>query len=326
MRGKVRQGQWTGAAALALASALPGCGGEESGPTPAPVAAAPALVPAPTPSPTPTPTGARDPKFASAAIGETIGGPLICSDGLVTTGPSGEATGVGPITRTKNDGSIQITYLGQDSYRTDINGFGGAAFTPEIKRTFPSPVYARFSSPQAGELLLGQYSLTFVTFGAYADSSLCFFAVGLPAASLPGVAVSYSGIVDGLAVIGGTQSRIFSGSASDATMDFAFAKGTGTLSLNLVRRADPFGNFEASTPVNLGTVTANITLEAGRRSFTAPLAGAGYTGTVIGLFVDNGNSMLGKDVGGAGAALVYELRSPAGDLIYGTVALAANLL
>ncbi|MCT2559658.1 hypothetical protein N0B51_11775 [Tsuneonella sp. YG55] len=318
--------RWTAAAALVLASVPAGCGGEGSGSPPVAAGIPPTPSPAPAPTATPTPASTDDPLFAGASIGETIVGPLVCSDGRVTTGAQGEVVGIGPITQIRNTDTIRITYVGPDSYRTAIDGLASLAFTPDTKRVPPSPIYARYSAPSAGELLLGQYSLGFVTFGTFTAPDLCFFAGGLPPGVLNRQTVDYFGIVDGLGVVGGVQSRFFNATYGEARMIFDFPTATGLFSFDLVQRSDPFGDFRASPPVKLGTVSANVVLAPGQESFFVPLSGAGFTGTARGRFVHDGGSILGPNIGGAGVALVYELRSPAGDLIYGSVAFAANLI
>jgi hypothetical protein len=320
--------RWAGAAALVLAGVLAGCGGEGSGQPPVAAAPGPASGPTPAPSPTPTPAISPDPKFANASLGEEVYGPASCGVAPVSHDASGAVTGVGVISDTFNELTFGITYVAKDTYKVQSNDYLGFTinFRPETRQAFPSPAYVRFADPLPAELLLSQLDLQFVVLGSYASGSHCIFAAGLAAGPLPSVAVNYSGVVDGIAQIDGGQWRIFDASGEGAKMDFDFASRQGTLSFRLIRRSDPFGNFQGANPVDLGTVTANLTLEQGRTTFSAPVSGAGYTGTVRGQFLDKGTSKLGAGVGGAGVAVVYDLRSPTGNLIYGAVAYAANLI
>lgn len=331
MQEKTLRQKWAGAAALVMISAIAGCGGEGSGSpvasAPGPVAG-PAPVPSPAPAPTPSPTPARDPKFANASIGDTVVGPASCGFAPVSRDSSGAVTGIGEIRETFNEITYEIAYLGTDRYRIQSNDYLGFTMTfgPENRQSFPSPAYVRYAHPVPAELLLSQFDLLFVMLGSYADAGHCFFAAGLPTTTLPGGDLRYSGVVDGIAQIDGRVWRVFDPSTHGTRMDFDFARASGTLSFRLLRRAEPFGDFQASSAVDLGTVTATVALEPGQTTFTAPLAGAGYVGTVRGRFVDNGTSKLGKGVGGAGVALVYDLRSPTGDMVYGAVAYAADLI
>lgn len=316
----------------ALACLLQGCGGEGSTSsvpfvvvTPTPTAAP---SPAPTPSPTPASTTSGNPALGGARVGDTIAGMLACSDGRVSRAADGRVTGISAITRMKIDNGVAITYRGPDSFTTDINGFGGSSWTFEDKRTPPSDRFTRYSNTSQGELLVTTDELRFVTYGQENGSGLCFFAAGLSPFSLRTAGTfEYFGVVDGLGIIGGVPKRFLYNQVNSSEPEFVmdFATGQGKLKFDLVAKSNVFEDLGGGTSERLGTVEADLRLAPGSTSFAAtPLSGSGFTGTVRGFFVSNAENIMGS--GGAGVALVFELRNSNGDLIYGSVALAANLM
>lgn len=318
------------ALALALAFLATGCGGggsdgppATSGPGPAP-----SPTPSPAPSPSPTRTPAPGPSIAGAKVGESFGGPLACSDGVVTRSPDGSVIGIQAISKTKIDNALLLTYQAPDTFSADVNGFGGSQWTPGDKRTAPNQYFTRYASPAQGELQLGVHNLTFVTFGLENSSGLCFFAAGVEPQTLPPGQVGrvvYTGVIDGLAVISGHQQRLFSWLESSPVLTMDFSTGRGTLQFHLVGRDDPFGDFEKAPGAALGTVSAELQLSPGSKGFgLTALSGSGFDGRVTGQFVDRDQSILGT--GGAGVALVFELTRPNGDILYGSIALAALLI
>jgi hypothetical protein len=169
------------------------------------------------------------------------------------------------------------------------------------------------------------HNLLFATYGLENSTNLCFFAAGLPPQSLPSIAVEYVGFVDGFAVISGQQKRLFETLTSKPVLVMDFATGRGRLEFQLVARNDPFGDYGKSIAEPVGTVSADLQLVAGRQNFGfTTLSGSGFSGRVIGQFVDRDKSKLGT--GGAGAAFVFELTRPNGDVLYGSLALGANLI
>lgn len=327
MRTQSWRNRSTALLALSIALTSAGCGGEDltapppilgSNPTPTPV-------PTPTPSPSPSPSPTPGPALAGAKVGETIEGPLVCSDGIVTRASDGSVTGIGPISRTKLDNTLALTYVAPDTFYSDLNGFGGSQWTPADKRVAPNQNFVRYANPAQGELQLTKVDFTFVTHGLENSTGLCFFAAGLRAQSLPSFPVEYLGVIDGFAVISGQQKRLFGSLLSDPVLIMDFATGRGKLEFQLVARSHPFGDFEKDTGELLGTVSADLQLNPASQNLTlTTLTGSGFNGRVTGIFVDRNQSVL--RTGGAGVALVFELTRPNGDLLFGTIALAANVM
>lgn len=315
------------ALALALAFLATGCGGggPDGPPATSGTGPAPSPTPSPAPSPSPSPTPAPGPSIAGAKPGESIAGPLACSDGVVTRSPDGSVTGIQQISKTKIDNGLVLAYRAPDSFASDVNGFGGSQWTPEDKRTAPNEYFTRYASPAQGELQLGVHNLIFVTYGLENSSGLCFFAAGLEPQSLPPGKVVYTGTIDGFAVISGHQQRLFSMQESAPVLTMDFSTGRGKLEFQLVGRDDPFGDFEKAPGAALGTVSAELQLSPGSKGFgLTALSGSGFDGRVTGQFVDRDQSILGT--GGAGVALVFELTRPNGDILYGSIALGALLI
>lgn len=319
--------QSTAVYVVAFASlGLTGCGGGD-GQSPPPTASTPtpssSPSPSPSPTPSPTPSPSNEPSLGGAQIGDKLVGPLACSDGAVTQSAEGFVTGLGTITKTKIDNQIEISFLAQDSFSTDVNGFGGSAWAAVDKRTPPNSVYVRYSNAQQGELLLSQQNQTFATQGLYNTSALCFFAVGLAPPSLPsGQVIDYFGIIDGFGVIGGQQKRLYE---SRVGLKMDFASGKGVLTADIEARANPFGDYADGTSTDVGTVTANVELVGGSANFSSvTFSGTGLSGQIVGRLVSNEKNVLGK--GGAGAVFVFELTSSGGDVLYGAMALHANIM
>lgn len=316
--------------AVAALTAIQGCGGDDQPPS-GPIAV-PAPTPAPTPAPsqpatpTPAPSSGLPPILAGARIGETVSGPLVCSDGALTLDAEGAVIGVGPISRAQIDTSLSIRYVAADTFVLDLNGFGGGTYGPALKRSYPTAEYLRFADPLRGEFLLARNGLAYVTSGVAAESGLCMYAAGLPALTLPTGVVSYVGLVDGFGVVSGQQVRL-SAANVDASLDFA--RGTGQLSFQLMRSAIAAGSRvtnPGTAPAVLATVTANLTIAPTSRTLSGTASGGGYAGTVKGSFVSQGQSVLGPGIGGTGIALVFELRSASGDILYGALPLSADLI
>jgi hypothetical protein len=256
-------------------------------------------------------------------VGDKLSGPLACSDGSITQSSDGYVTGIGPITKTKIDNQIEITVVGTDSFAADVNGFGGSSWGPADKRNPPNAVYVRYSNAQQGELLISQQNQTFATQGLYNESALCFYAVGLAPPSLPSNRViDYYGFTDGFGVFSGQQQRLYLGRVS-LRMDFATGKGVLTAALEA--REDPFGSYPTASLYEVDGVTANLELASGTSSFSdATLSGTEYSGHIVGKLVSNNQNVLGT--GGAGAVFVFELTSASGDILYGAMALQANIM
>ncbi|ASJ90945.1 hypothetical protein CBR61_08455 [Porphyrobacter sp. CACIAM 03H1] len=249
---------------------------------------------------------------------------MACSDGAVTRSTDGGIVGIGPVSRIKIDNQIAVTYRALDTYSTDINGFGGSSWSPSDKRPAPNEWFTRYSSPLQGELLLSRFNISFAAHGLENGSSLCFFAAGLPSKTLPTAgSVQYFGIVDGFGIINGVPKRFLywqtNGTVPELIMNWA--RREGDLTFQLMARSDPFGQFEKNAVEPVGTITGRIRLD---QPGTIALSGAGFTGTMTYAFVSDDKNVLGT--GGAGAALVYELRRANGDFVYGSIALNANLM
>ena len=106
-----------------------------------------------------------------------------------------------------------------------------------------------------------------------------------------------------------------------------FVAGTATLHLEIKGRGNAFEDFSSQPLVDIATADASITLSGGgnRGMGLTTLTGTnGYSGTLIGAFVGDASNTSGT--GGAGAALVFELRSPNGDVIYGAIAAERSLI
>jgi hypothetical protein len=232
--------------------------------------------------------------------------------------------GVGPISRIKLDNGLALTYRGVDSFSDEINGFGGASWQPDDKTAPPDRYFVRYANSTNGELRLAADDLEFVTYGMENSFSQCFFAAGVPATSVPADGtVEYFGAVDGFAVIGGRQKRVFQVDSAKPILVFDFKTGRGTLEFELVTHDDPYGDFTASTPVSVGTVKADLqTAVLGKGFGITPLSGSGFAGQLAGGFIGRETPLLGA--GGGGVAIVFELNGPGGDVIFGSIALAAK--
>ncbi|MFN6933625.1 MAG: hypothetical protein ACK4NZ_00555 [Tsuneonella sp.] len=243
----------------------------------------------------------------------------------MTRTTDGSVSGIGPISKTNIDNNLALTYVAPDTFSSDVNGFGGSRWTPADKRTAPNQHFVRFANPEQGELQLAINNLLFVTHGLENSTGLCFFAAGLRPQSLPSITVEYVGIIDGFGIISGQQKRLFDVSVSEPVLIMDFATGRGKLEFQLVARNDPFGEYEKRTAEPLGMVTADLHLNPASQNLRlTTLTGSGFDGKVTGIFVDRDQSIL--RTGGAGVALVFELTRPNGDLLFGTIALAANVM
>lgn len=328
-------------AALAIGLAACGGGGSANGGAPPPVAVAPAPsptpppMPAPSPSPTPSPTPApASALIANAAVGQSLIAPLSCATGSVTavteTDGSRRQTGIGAINdlqiEDNNGGAgLSIGYRASDTYDLQL-GFDDpiTSASPAQKRTPLATAYDYFrDSFQELEIyrnVLPQ-KFDFVTLGRlsqagtfrFGDATTCFYAAGPSSSPLPATGVaSYSGLVDGIALLGGRATRLF---GSPAAASVNFSARTGTVRIDLATRELPFGDFLSSTPTPIGSATAQLVLPPGdgQNYFArqAPLTGPdGSTGTISGLAFN----------GGAALGLVFELHYPNGDRVFGAVA------
>lgn len=312
------------AAVLTLTS----CGGGDSSGSTDPVDLPPSgstPTPTPTPSPTPSPT-ATPTTVAQAVPGQALVGYEACGKGPVTRDAQGHITGI-TLTGTKIDNSLEIHYLAEDKYQLDTNGFGGSTFLPSMKQPVGIAGFDHFLDPVQGEFEIFRDggpdgTILFATFGADFSSGPCFFAAGLQP-TLPTIRTAEYGLwIDGLAQIGGVTSRLY-GVGEGFSLDLA--SGTGTITLALGGRADPFGHFASHPVTPIQTVTATMSLHASGTFSTATLSGGGYTGSIYGRLVSQASGNVSGD-GGAGAVFVFELQNGAGDMMVGAIAGGAILI
>lgn len=147
-----------------------------------------------------------------------------------------------------------------------------------------------------------------VTLGRLSDGeSLCFFAVGSDRGpiAITGTKV-YSIVADGIALLSRGARRI---GTSTAAARADWATGVITLDFAINTTSPPFGtiaNFNG-----LGMATARLSFTRDGSISGAVSAPGGFTGTITGRFFEFG----------MGAGLVFDLTSPSGDRMYGSLAL-----
>lgn len=317
-------------AALAISTALAGCGGGSSGSavgSPVGVAPAPAPSPSPSSTPTPTPSPTTATRFLGASPGQVLAGRMACArDSVVDHDAQGRVTALRSLSGAKIDNSLQLTYRGVDSYLLDVNGFGGSAFVPADRVASTNRVYSQFLNPTQGEFDIFQDgnafgTRTFTTIGLDNSSGLCFFAVGRTADSLPQVpADEHFLTVDGVGRIGDQTLRLF---GSEGRMTVNIQTKEAVFELRLTGRDDPFGDF--TTRPTKEITSAKVTLRYnGSGSFgLSPLTATnGYTGSITGSFTTPQADAVGG--GGAGAVFTFELQDAQGDILFGAIASEAN--
>ena len=322
--------QAIGAASLAMAFALVGCGGASNGGANAPPPiAAPAPAPAPSPTPTPMPTPSPSPApsgpaIAGAVPGQSLSAPLVCGQGDATfAAGSMRLTDFDSIVRTYLAvGYLDIAYRGGDTFDLVFGFDDVGTMRPADKRSplssacdyfdagngFELELYRNALSQQFRSITLGRTN--FVDVGPGIDGAACFFAAGLGAPPPPTAgAENYAGFVDGLSLQNGDAMRLF-GSVATATIDYAAR--TGTVQIDLRGRGSPFGEFLNATPTSIGRAQAQFTIPASssfipETSLTGP---SGSSGSITGqLFA-----------GGAAVGFIFELRFPNGDRLFGAAA------
>ena len=147
----------------------------------------------------------------------------------------------------------------------------------------------------------GVINLTYVTYGYWQSrpdstrSDFTYFVGGVqtPVAEMPLTgSASYSGVADGLALVGGQAYALF-GSTGTLAADF----GTGTVSTSLTLRGNPnigedFAPYVPGT-VALGTLTGTGTIGAGSNKYSGTLSGAGMSGGLDGAFFGPGAAETG---------------------------------
>lgn len=305
---------------------LSSCGGGNETVTapPTPVAVAPPPAPPPSPPPAPPPTPSPSPTLVGAASGQTLSGAMSCARDPVQRNSDGHVIGLPVLTGAKIDNSLSLLFRGPDSYSLDVNGFGGSSFAPGDKRTSSTLAFDQFINSGKDEFYIAKSNSlsggrTFATHGLYNESGLCFFAVGLPAVSLPNSGSGeYFNIVDGIARIGGVNLRLLP-SIDGSSLTVNYETGAATLNLTLSGRPNPFEEFTDQSPASITTATASLQLQQGGPSFAAAtLTGSGgFSGTVTGSLVGDTQNVSGN--GGSGAVFSFEMRNAAGEVIFGVV-------
>lgn len=303
--------------ALANCDGDGGMGGTGGAPSPSPTPA-PTVTPSPTPSPGPT----LGHPLPGTTAGQVLGGPLVCVNASIVEDANGHVIEVGSIAGVKSDNVIGVTVRATDSYLTNVNGFGGSSYLPSDERTSPNLAYDQFLNSAGDEFFIMRPSSlagtrTFATLGIESSGpDLCFFAVGPEATSLPdGSDIDYTIVLDGIARIGGQTYRLL---PSAGTLNVDFAAGAATLHMELKGRGNAFDDFSSQPIFDIATADATIGSLTGFVVGPTPLSGPnGFTGTVTGQFVGDASNVSGE--GGSGAALVFELRSSNGDVIFGAI-------
>lgn len=321
-------------AAASLIGLIAGCGGDSGsggsvgGGTGVIITPTPVPLPPTTPPPPPLPS---IPRLVGAMPGESLGGLLACAKDPAVVNSQGHVTGLPVLTGAKIDNTIMLRFNGTDSYAVvDINGFGaGSAFAPTDKRTSPTVAFDQFLSGGSEFYIARNNSLsgsrTFATHGLLNEyGSLCFFAAGLPAASLPTSGIAeYGVVVDGIAQIGGQTQRLLP-SFSGSSLVVNFATRTASLELNLSGRANAFEEFGNQPSTTLTSASASLQFQGGGAGATALSGIGGFSGTVRGLLV--GDTQNTSGFGGSGAVFTFELRNAAGDVIFGVLTAERNLI
>lgn len=307
-------------ALVLLAILLCACGSQGDGApvpdvvvAPPPAPSPPSTTPPPSPPPPPAPPG---PLIANVSPGSRLSGQQVCATGQATFAPQADGgerlVSISALTGGRlTNNRLTISYLQENMYQTDVNGFGGSRFSPQNMLPKPSRAYDYFRiSAEEFELYRNaEHPIIYATFGRWSDhSGICFFAAGAPATSfLVDGMYEFTGLGDGIVVGSGGTRRLF-GSTAIVRMDAN--RRTVQVTLRLSGREAPFGEFLDSAPANLGEATAQLTY-AGPEFSVSPLSGPdGATGTITGEIYGNLVSV----------GLVFELVYPNGDRIIGAIA------
>ena len=307
---------------LPFAYALASCGGgggndSASAPVIAAVPPAPAPAPAPPPpGPTPAPPVVR---IAGALPGDTLVGLQTCPSGSSLSNGSGHIYNFEADTRAPSDFGIALTYRAVDSYSLIVEGLGSTAFSPADKVSSPKSPYDQFL--RGSEFFILK-NTTFATLGLDNSFILCFFAVGLKPPSLPQTGTGdYVARADGIAAVGGQNLRLF---GTEGRLNVNYATGAASLELTITGRGNPFEDFLSQPATNITVMNATLQLQDGAFAKAAVSGTGGYTGTIIGRLVSNGENTSGS--GGAGAVFTFELRNAQGNVVTGAVIAERNLI
>jgi hypothetical protein len=291
--------------ALLLASiGLAGCGGGGGTAFSTDVPNRVASVPPPPPAPATPPFGTPDSWYNT--VGAGIDGQLSATTGsdgrIAVTGISATPPAFAP--------AMALHYVGPDRYELQWDMVATVSFGPadRVASGGPFEVYRQTVAPNAarGTLEIARpeaLQLTYASLGNFAvawgapqggtvEGSVGYFVAGSPtgSAQLPITGrARYAGSADGLWIDGATVRRLF---GSTAVLEADFATGDVTSTLNLVGRADPFGNFTAAPATTLGIFVGTGRLAATTNSsfryfngFSGNYAAvAGYSGTFNGHF------------------------------------------
>ena len=303
-----------------LAIALTGCGGGESSggsdAQPLPLTTAPT----PTPTPTATPSLAADPggaMLANATLPGELRGVTICSGGQVTRA-NGQITSFvdttpdGPL----RDDSLRIEITADYEYKTDFNGFGGSMY-PSASRIGGRAFEVFIAANGDDELQIAKAltPLVFTTYGLASYDTPCFFAVGRAESGQPQTLQRHysTGFGDGLVGSGSDHDRLY-GTRAVLTQTGGQAY---TLTIEFAAVADAFAEPDGQSVRPIGRATAGLTL-AGTVFGAAPItAPGGFSGEISGLR---------SGVNFGGAIFVFDLRNPAGDRLWGVLALDADAI
>lgn len=309
-------------AMTALVCALAGCGGD--GGTSGTVVATSTSTPTPPPAaPPPPPPPATGLPIARVSPGGTLAGNIVCAGGdfrYEATADGGrrlvDVTRVGAADPARI--GISIAYQATNSFRVDVNGFGGTAFVPaEVKNeaagsSWPMVYFRKLPAQQyidEFEINDGNgplHSLVNVTLGRLSDgASLCFFAAGSdrPVGTLPAIRDLYV-VADGLGLFSGVARRI---GASTAGARIDGTARTIDLYFDVTAHAAPFG--QPSGTMTLGRASARLPLTINGATSGTLTGPGGSSGTIVGRLFENG--------GGAGFA--FDLSYPNGDRIFGSI-------
>lgn len=256
--------------------------------------------------------------LAYATLPGQLAGEVICSAGTVTRANGRLANFVDSAPGgVLGDNSLQIDIGPAYTYALDFNGFGGPAFE-SASRVGGGAFEVFLSGGEELQIAKPLTRLEFTTYGLATYDAPCFFAVGAaqPPGQVPqGALRSYSvGFGDGLHRAGGGDlDRLY---GTTASMELS-ASGAYSLVIDFASIEDPFAEPGGQAVRPLARVSVALTLD--KASFkTAPIAGPnGMTGEIRG-------ARVGASFGGA--VFVFDLVNPAGERIWGVLALDGDAI
>lgn len=306
-------------AALAMMLALSSCGDEGGGA----VAEAPST-PTPTPPSVPPPSPPSETELAALGgtrIGSSVQTLLSCSPSPLVRNSDGLLTGLVstmPIPRA-HENAMWLHYNAANTFAADVNGFGGATFTPEMLLA-PSSTAVRFldSNDNQLEIILAEiFPAESTTLGLLADTNLCFFAGGSAPAEVPASGSrSYRAFAEGLVQRADGTTRRLLGSIGNLEIDFASHAATITMDLQSVTDpvSGPFGNVRGQPSDPLIHMTATLVQQPHSLTPASITSDNGFTGSIAGAFTGN-----------TGVVFNFAMQNADGDVIWGVIAADSSL-